>query len=110
MKTEQELLLLHDARHLHDGDGEAVDGRGEHGRGQRQVVLIQELCGVGTSGFQSNETKWRNRCVLVLQMCGALTLQHKLLHLDLVELVGADDDAVAGQVDAAAGLQGFNLL
>lgn len=39
-----------------------------------------------------------------------LTLQHKLLHLDLVELVGADDDAVAGQVDAAAGLQSFNLL
>lgn len=40
----------------------------------------------------------------------ALTLQHKLLHLDLVELVGADDDAVAGQVDAAARLQSFNLL
>lgn len=110
MKTEQELLLLHDARHLHDGDGEAVDGRGEHGRGQRQVVLVQELCGVGTSGFQPNETKWCNRRALVLQMSGALTLQHKLLHLDLVELVGADDDAVAGQVDAAAGLQGFDLL
>lgn len=39
-----------------------------------------------------------------------LTLEHKLLHLDLVELVGADDDAVAGEMDAAAGLQSFNLL
>ena len=39
-----------------------------------------------------------------------LTLKHKLLHLDLVELVGADDDAVAGQMNAAAGLQSFNLL
>lgn len=39
-----------------------------------------------------------------------LTLEHELLHLNLVELVGADDDAVAGQVDAAAGLQSLNLL
>lgn len=39
-----------------------------------------------------------------------LTLEDELLHLNLVELVGADDDAVAGQVDAAAGLQSFNLL
>lgn len=60
--------------------------------------------------FSTNETKRCNRRALVLQMSGALTLQHKLLHLDLVELVGADDDAVAGQVDAAAGLQGFDLL
>ena len=40
----------------------------------------------------------------------SLTLQRKLLHLNLVELVGADDGAVAGQVDAAAGLQGLDLL
>lgn len=44
MEAEQELVLLQDAGHLHDGDGEAVDGGGEDGRGQRQVVLIQELC------------------------------------------------------------------
>lgn len=41
---------------------------------------------------------------------GVLTLKHKLFHLDLIELVGADDDAVAGQMNAAAGLQSFNLL
>ena len=40
----------------------------------------------------------------------SLTLERKLLHLDLVELVGADDGAVAGQVDAAAGLEGLDLL
>lgn len=39
-----------------------------------------------------------------------LTLQDILLHLNLIELVGADDDAVAGQVDAAAGLQSLYLL
>lgn len=49
MKAEQELLLLHDAGHLHDGDGEAVDGGGEHGRAQRQVLLVQELCGGASS-------------------------------------------------------------
>lgn len=39
-----------------------------------------------------------------------LTLQDILLHLNLIELVGADDDAVAGQVEAAAGLQSLYLL
>lgn len=39
-----------------------------------------------------------------------LTLEHELLHLNLVELVGTNDDAVAGQVDAAAGLQRFDFL
>lgn len=39
-----------------------------------------------------------------------LTLQDILLHLNLIEFVGADDDAVAGQVDAAAGLQSLYLL
>lgn len=39
-----------------------------------------------------------------------LTLQNILLHLNLIELVGADDDAVAGQVEAAAGLQSLYLL
>lgn len=39
-----------------------------------------------------------------------LTLQHKLLHLDLVELVGADNDAVASEVDTAAGLRCLDLL
>lgn len=39
-----------------------------------------------------------------------LTFQHVLLHLDLVELVGADDDAVASEVDTAAGLRRLDLL
>lgn len=39
-----------------------------------------------------------------------LTFEHKLLHLDLVELVGADDDTVTGQMDATARLQSLNLL
>lgn len=39
-----------------------------------------------------------------------LTFEHILLHFNLVELVGADDDAVAGQMDAAARLQSFNFL
>lgn len=44
METQQVLLLLHAAGHLHDGDGEAVGWHREHGRGQWHVVLIQELC------------------------------------------------------------------
>lgn len=40
----------------------------------------------------------------------SLTFQNVLLHLDLVELVGADDDAVPREVDAAAGLRRFDLL
>ena len=40
----------------------------------------------------------------------SLTLERKLLHLDLIELVGADDGAVVGQVDTAAGLKGLDLL
>lgn len=39
-----------------------------------------------------------------------LTLEHKLLHLNLVERAGANDGAVAGQVDAAARLQRLYLL
>lgn len=39
-----------------------------------------------------------------------LTFQYKLLHLDLVKLVGADDDAVTRQMDAAAGLQSLDFL
>lgn len=38
------------------------------------------------------------------------TLQCVLLHLNFIELVGANDDAVSGQMDAAARLRGFNLL
>lgn len=38
------------------------------------------------------------------------TFQHILLHFNLVELVGADNDAVAGEVDTAAGLRRLNLL
>lgn len=32
------------------------------------------------------------------------TLQRVLLHVDLVEFVGSDEDTVVGEVDAAAGL------
>lgn len=39
-----------------------------------------------------------------------LTFQHILLHLNLVELVGANDDAVASEVDTAAGLRRLDLL
>lgn len=39
-----------------------------------------------------------------------LTLQDILLHLNLIELVGADDDAVACEVDTAAGLWRLNLF
>lgn len=38
------------------------------------------------------------------------TLQHVLLHLNLVELIGANDDAVVGEVNTATGFQGLNLL
>lgn len=38
------------------------------------------------------------------------TLQCVLLHLNFIELVGSNDDAVSGQMDAAARLRGFNLL
>lgn len=31
------------------------------------------------------------------------TLQHILLHLNLIELVGANDDAVVGEVNTATG-------
>lgn len=38
------------------------------------------------------------------------TFQRVLLHLNFIELVGSNDDAVSGQMDAAARLRGFNLL
>lgn len=38
------------------------------------------------------------------------TFQHILLHLNFVELVGADNDAVASEVDTAAGLRCLDLL
>lgn len=38
------------------------------------------------------------------------TFQHILLHLYLIELVGANNDAVASEVDTAAGLWCLNLL
>lgn len=38
------------------------------------------------------------------------TIQNTLLHLNLVEFIGTNDDAVAGEVDAAARLERFNLL
>lgn len=38
------------------------------------------------------------------------TFQRILLHLYFIELVGYDDDAVGGQMDAAARLRGFDLL
>lgn len=44
MKAEQVLVLLWGAGHLNDGDGEAVRGGSEDCRGQRRIVLIQELC------------------------------------------------------------------
>lgn len=49
-----------------------------------------------------NQSKQFSACVL--------TLKHKLLHFNLVELVGANYDAVAGQMDAAARLQSFDFL
>lgn len=54
----------------------------------------------GRKHFHLNE---RNSLLL-------LTLKDELLHFNLEELVGTDDDAVAGQMDAAAGLQSFNFL
>lgn len=41
---------------------------------------------------------------------GPPTFQDVLLHLNLVEFVGTNDDAVAGEVDAAARLRCFDLL
>lgn len=38
------------------------------------------------------------------------TLQHILLHLNLIELIGANDYAVVGEVNTATGFQGLNLL
>lgn len=38
------------------------------------------------------------------------TVQNTLLHLNLVEFIGTNDDAIAGEVDTAARLKRFNLL
>lgn len=38
------------------------------------------------------------------------TLQCVLLHVNLVEFIGSDEDAVVGEVDTAAGLRGLDLL
>lgn len=38
------------------------------------------------------------------------TFKNVLLHLNLIELVGADNDTVAGEVDTAAGLRCLYLL
>lgn len=38
------------------------------------------------------------------------TVQNTLLHLNLIEFIGTNNDAVAGEVDTAARLQSFNLL
>jgi hypothetical protein len=43
MEAEQVLLLLQSAGDLHYGDGEAVAGGSKHRRGQRHILLIQEL-------------------------------------------------------------------
>lgn len=41
---------------------------------------------------------------------GSHTLKRVLFHVDLIELVGSDEDTVIGEVDTAAGLRGLNLL
>lgn len=38
------------------------------------------------------------------------TLEGILLHVNLVEFIGSDEDTVVGEVDAAAGLRGLDLL
>lgn len=38
------------------------------------------------------------------------TLQRVLLHVNLVEFIGSDEDTVVGEVDTAAGLRGLDLL
>lgn len=110
MEAEQVLVLLHAASHLHDGDGEAVRGGGEHGRRQRHVALVQELYRGRSQRSLVSEQWWAGLAGVSGGGRACLTLQDELLHLDLVELVGADDDAVAGQMDAAARLQGLDLL
>lgn len=53
MEAEQVLLLLLSAGDLHYGDGEAVAGGSKHRRGQRHVLLIQELYRGDTSTTRS---------------------------------------------------------
>lgn len=59
-----------------------------------------------TSGQFSSRSRARQTLVYV----DHLTFQHVLLHLDLIELIGADDDAVSREVDAAAGFRRLDLL
>lgn len=83
------------------------------------MSFLSKNSGTGPNRRRSNMTemwarwlmrvkhKQQNHCCVSVSL---LTLKHKLLHFNLVELVGADDDAVVGQMDAAAGLQGLNFL
>lgn len=74
MEAQQVFFSLPGAVRLHNGDREAVGRGGEHSRCQGMVVLVQEL------------------------------VKRVLLHVDLIEFVGPNEDAVVGEVDTAAGL------
>lgn len=125
MKTQKILLLLHTAGQLHDGDGKTVRRGCKHSWSQRNIVLVQELCSSGkqlrlnTAEIYSSSPKHGAKRMSTIHRSdpGSIkakqklfTLQHKLLHFNLVELVRADDDAVTSQMDAAAGLQSFYFL
>lgn len=54
VETQQVLFLLQAAGHLHDGDGETVGGSSEHRRGQRHIILVQEVCSGGIREVRFN--------------------------------------------------------
>lgn len=121
METQQILLPLPCWVHLDDTDWETVGGSSKHSRGQSVVIFIQKLCkGNGERHFDLHQIFFKTAFKkLYKRTCGATwsisqelspTLQCVLLHLNFIELVGSNDDAVSGQMDAAARLRGFNLL
>lgn len=122
METQQILLPLPCWVHLDDTDWKTVGRSSKHGRGQSVVIFIQELCKEnGEKQLDHYQLFFLNcfRKSPTKRICGATwcipqemspTFQRILLHLNFIELVGSNDDAVSGQMDAAARLRGFNLL
>lgn len=75
------------------------------------VILVQELCEARREAASGSMPKppprpeqWGG------EEDGSPTLERVLLHVDLIELVGANEDTVVGEVDTAAGFGGLDLL
>lgn len=79
------------------------------------VVLVQELC-EGRPGEASGmkpeppSAGPKLHGVGKRMEDGSHTFKSVLLHVDLIEFVGSNEDTVIGEVDTAAGLRGLYLL